>query len=459
MEAVAIPSNFIESLVGLLKGGPQLVLVKGEPGTGKTTFAFTLLKSLKLYGSIAYFAAREELRKIELYAPELLQELPREYIFQIKNPRYISVVKKQDAIKYLGFEGKHPLMRIIFDICDTSERAFVVIDSIDAIREELESDESLTDFIKDLTELGILKNVSYILVSESSKVDTKLDYFADVIILLKRRYVQNRLVRELQIVKNKFNPIFKSFLLFTIINHRVITVHLDKKRIFPSDIATRKTAYPIKHFSHELFFTGINVLDNKILGGIKKGSVLLFGIDTKIPLPYKTPIFLAIVINFLLQNKSVYLVPPIAFNKKGFNDMLSLWVPKEKLNITYFNYKKDVSLDDLIVWDKTHENEREYLKIVILGALEQFFNHNDIVIYVEHAVSLAHKNNSLLIITAPLTSPLYEYFRHVVPYLIELHCLGSGIGLIARAPVSDVAYILQLHMDNGYPQVDLYPVY
>jgi len=286
-----IPSNFIDILVNLLKEGSQLVLVKGEPGTGKTTFAFTLLRSLKPHGNIAYFAAREELRKIELYAPELLQEIPGEYIFQIKNPRHISIVKNRNAIKYLSFEGKHPLMRTIFDICNISDRVFVVIDSIDAIREELKSNELLVDFIKDLTELGILKNVSYILISESSRVDTKLDYFADVIILLKRRYVQNRLVRELQIVKNKFNPIFKSFLLFTIINHRVIIVHLDKKRIFPSDIATRKTAYPIKHFSHELFFTGINVLDNKILSGIKKGSVLLFGIDTKIPLPYKTPIF------------------------------------------------------------------------------------------------------------------------------------------------------------------------
>ncbi|ADD08251.1 gas vesicle protein GvpD P-loop domain-containing protein [Candidatus Aciduliprofundum boonei] len=213
------------------KGGHSLI-IKGEPGSGKTTFALEILNSLKDHFEIQYLSSRvaddvlflqfpwlenvlkkkikksnskkikrEELNKLEGLIEEGLMEekatfTENEAIFEIG-----SMMPEIDEI-YDFVENVHP------------KKALVCVDSIDGLSEKygVPAEKLLYTLQKDLVEEGVA-NIVFVL--ESSGFEN-IEYLGDGVISLHHEPWNSSWKRYMYIKKLRGSPIKRSKYIYTL---------------------------------------------------------------------------------------------------------------------------------------------------------------------------------------------------------------------------------------------------
>ncbi len=213
------------------KGGHSLI-IKGEPGSGKTTFALEILNSLKDHFEIQYISSRvaddvlflqfpwlenvlkkkikksnskkikrEELNKLEGLIEEGLMEekatfTENEAIFEIG-----SMMPEIDEI-YDFVENVHP------------KKALVCVDSIDGLSEKygVPAEKLLYTLQKDLVEEGVA-NIVFVL--ESSGFEN-IEYLGDGVISLHHEPWNSSWKRYMYIKKLRGSPIKRSKYIYTL---------------------------------------------------------------------------------------------------------------------------------------------------------------------------------------------------------------------------------------------------
>lgn len=448
-------NDLISTLIKLLEKRSQVMLIKGDPGSGKTTFCLSLLRKLENCSNCFYFAVREDINKIIDLRPSLIENIPRENIVQLKLPKHISITKIKERIKYLEFEGKHPLFKKIYDLTADLDRSFVIIDSIDALEEELEDKTTLTSLLKDIIELGSMNNISFIIVREKP-VKEYIDYIADVVIYLKKKFLHNRLIRYLIVDKIKFFPILQSFYSFSLVDDKFLIVSQYKDVL--QDIQKPKQ-FPIKHHSENNFFTSIPLFDEMLSKGFPKGSTVVVGFDLRVPIHHRAYPFLVTAINFQLQEKFVMIIPPIGFPEEILTKALDLYVPKEKQSYVFFRFSHDLTLSEFILWDQQHKDKEEYMKIITLSALQTYLTDKESISYVTKNILDTKERHGLLFLIGDIPTTAYHYFKRVASFWFEIYNFKYNQILISRVPKDPIAYLLRPHVDHGYPELDAIPIH
>ena len=451
-------NGILGELVDILTKGSQILLIKGTPGSGKTTLALTLLDILCKHGACFYFAAREDINKLLSLAPSILERIPHESLIQLKLPKHMPFSNVKERITYLEFEGRHPLFSKIYDITKNQKQSFIVIDSLDAIEEEI-SDLSITGFIKDLAELGNLNDISFILIRETSK-EEKIDYLADVVIYLEKDYLKDRLVRSLVVSKNRFSEIKTTFYTFTLLNRNFYSFDAIKSGLtyLETDLVKNVKPFKIRPHREDAFFTTIDIFDNIILKGIQKGSTLLIGMDSKIPLQTRIIPYMIIGINFLLQDLDVYVIPPVFFSKDTLSQIIAPWVPSEQNVAEFLELRPKLSLKDFLDWNALHVNSKNYLKIIVVATLESYLSEKEIIEYINQTILQTQQAEGLFIIGCNTDSDVYTYVSRMVTHWVEVHNFKFTQILLFNSPQVPTAFLLRPHLDNGYPQLDTIPV-
>ena len=452
--------DLLVEISNLLAQGSQSLLIKGPPGSGKTTLALTLFKYLNKHGACFYFTAREDINKIMSLAPLTLQHIPKENIVQLKLPKHMAFASIKESIEYLAFEGKHPLFKKIYNLTKDKTRSFVAIDSINAIEEEL-GEMSFNSFIKDLAEIGNANNISFILTLEDSNTED-IDYLADIVISLRKDYLKDRLVRYLTIQKSRFSEVKTSFYPFTLYNHTFHTLSVQKPSLTAISASLELEKFKARPHEKHKFFTAMDIFDNLVLNGLLKGSTLLIGFDSRIPLHVRLYPHIIIGLNFLFQNLNVYIIPPISIIK----DIILRIIPPQvlrkrdtkKTNVNMFTLRPNLTLNDFLEWNNAHKDDKNYLEIITIMTLESYLSDKDIIKYVNQTILQAQKNEGLLLIGCDIHSKLYQYLSRMVTYWVEIVNYKFNQIMIFNSPQIPTAFLLRPHCDKGYPQLDTVPI-
>ncbi len=276
------------------------LLIKGPPGSGKTTFSLQILDKMKSYKNTIYVSTR--IGDISLYNQfPWLKNLEKNIKLIILSKTFVEKINKnikENEIKYIAKEmltemrnnEKHvsrfmynklfkdnfiPEIERIYDEVESNlpKQSIIVIDSIEGITIPYGIDSSNFMYMiqKDIIESA---GSTVIFVSEKNSIEPE-DYIADGVIYMDYEYLQdynNIMLRYIKIKKLRGYKIKENTYIFTLENGKIGIFNYPELRKFKSgkfNVIKNNAKYS----------TGIKDLDNILNGGIKPGNILTMNVS------------------------------------------------------------------------------------------------------------------------------------------------------------------------------------
>lgn len=315
-------------------GGHSLI-VRGNAGTGKTTFALQTLEGLSSVQRSFYHSTRvsdlslltqfswlkEAEGRVARSQGDGDEAVGRSGLSGLKGIKGapVEVPKGGELTVSIGrdmgeLEGLYRRIE-----ANLPEKSLVVIDSIDALAEKygLPCSKLLNTIQHDIVEVY---GSNVLFVVENS--DTSLDYLGDGVVNLSRSEYNRRRLRELEILKMRGCEIQQPRYIFTLDGGRIQT--FGNQRTVPP--ASRRWA-PLPD-NEDRLSTGIRDLD-EFLGGLEKGSVVLIELGPGVPATVSGALEGSLVANFASQRRGVLWVPLRKASAESARGRLTAALPEE----------------------------------------------------------------------------------------------------------------------------------
>ncbi len=287
-------------LSSIIRPTVNAILVKGEPGAGKTTFALELLRA---YGKGVYVSTRVSEDQLSDQHPYFKELIDRGEVVDIRSDQQLQV---KNVIKFedLRLASAQDIVEIILQNVTKVWKPLILLDSWDAIAKELDTVERLK--VEKSILLIVVQNKAKILfVSEEPNLTTT-DYLVDAVVNLRSATFDERRVRRIEINKLRGTAITQPSFLYS----------LDKARftLFPSPSIKTQDDYDPKPFKgiqhHETkYSTGSEDLDKFLGGGIAPGSIIVLELGRFVGSFWQSSLVLSICNNFLANGGCVASLP------------------------------------------------------------------------------------------------------------------------------------------------------
>ncbi len=200
---------------GFFKGeSGKTFLVKGNPGSGKTIFAFTLLRELKRSG--VYLSTRVDPASLYNQIGWLKEGLPTENIIDATQSERQRAAGSS-VIKPLKYTDVPDFLKGVYQRTETLKHALVIIDSWDAVvshtgfyepRERERLEHNLCDFSR--------KTATDIIFIAEYVEQKPLDYLVDGVVIAESGVYDGRRTRTMALHKLRGSPIRQPFYPFTL---------------------------------------------------------------------------------------------------------------------------------------------------------------------------------------------------------------------------------------------------
>ncbi len=193
MIKLSVPPEILE----FFKSGARLLVVKGNPGTGKTIFSLTTLKKLKEMGfSGVYVTTRTWPEDLYIDMPWIKDIVPPKAIIDATNPllQQKKITSKVDIIR-TRFATATEFFGAIIKIMEKKKKSILLIDSWNTILEVVnQQEESLENLLHDAVKT---MKINAIVIQEGSTL-SRLEFIADGVITLEdtpsgRKLIINKL--------------------------------------------------------------------------------------------------------------------------------------------------------------------------------------------------------------------------------------------------------------------------
>ena len=266
------------------------LLIKGEPGVGKTIFALEILKQFYHERDIIYLSTRSDYEDIVRSYPSFRRYIKPENIISANNPVLKSTERPLKAFSYLDLSNVPRSIQLAINLASTFENPIIIFDSWNPLMDQVKEDEVLRVENQVSSALSEYANAVFVTEGEDS---LRLEYMVDGVLTLKRLEFNRRLIRELEIEKLRGVAIERHRYLFTLKDaeftyFRPYTYDPPfKNRV---RMPFREDPDP-NHLS-----TMVDGLDG-ITDGWLKGSINLFEIDVGVGIDY-----FSVLIPFILSN-------------------------------------------------------------------------------------------------------------------------------------------------------------
>ncbi len=293
----------------------RTILVKGEPGTGKTLLGLELLRR---YGRGVYLSSRISEQGIFDQYPEL-KTLFRRGRIKVAKPKAASA-KFEDA----RLATSATMMESIVESISKSKEPLVIVDSWDTVAKELEKVEKLKTE-KALVTIADARRAKLVFISEEP-TSTSVDYAVDAVVTLKDEMYEGRRVRRIEWNKFRGSDIPQKSYLFSL--------HGTKFNIFHPAKTNLVQRYKPRQFqgiknSRDYYSTGSNDLDALLGGGMKKGTRILLELGRYLGSDWHSPLITSITCNFLLNGGCDALIPTSGLTPESVKESRSRYLPKE----------------------------------------------------------------------------------------------------------------------------------
>ncbi len=321
-----IPSEILEFMAET----GQTLIVKGDAGTGKTTFVFELLNELA--GEHLYVSTRISPEKVYRQLPWLKGTVAPENI--ISAVPTSSFFDRADVFLFSTDMPSLPdTLKLIYEKLSEKEGyKTVVIDSWDAVVQRLKSPktlqtekkwtrEELESIILDTVKI---KNANLIMVLEQY-AKTPLDYQADGLVTLSKSELEGRRNREVAIEKLRGVKIGRHKYSFSLRKGRYKAYH-PLPELYCGPLEARE---PVPETENHLS-TGIADFDALIGEGYQRGSVNLIEVERGVGVAYY-PLILSTTVNQLLKDRGVLIMPPEGQRPQTFARFHTNYLGEEKV--------------------------------------------------------------------------------------------------------------------------------
>jgi len=195
----------------------QILLVKGGPGTGKTTLALKILKTFADPRCGIYYTTKINTKKIYNRYPWIKNVLSPENIIDItKTPNALlsTVEGKREAVQYSFLPGFLRYLHFVIEEIKLKGQPFLVVDNFHSLCKSLET--SLERTAKELIDFIQESNVKAVIVSEQT--NEILESMVEGIVEMMYTFLEGRIFRKMLLKKllgvEIKNPIYH----FTLIN-------------------------------------------------------------------------------------------------------------------------------------------------------------------------------------------------------------------------------------------------
>jgi KaiC/GvpD/RAD55 family RecA-like ATPase len=350
-------------LRSLLSTKVRSLLIKGEPGTGKTTFAIELLRE---FGRGVYVSSRVSQEVLAEQNPQL-EEL-------ISKGLVTTVSTDADQLRP-DFSFKDYRLASVEDVFLTilgqprSQRPdlLVVLDSWDSLAGSLDQSERIKAE-QSLLVMAEANKVKLIFVSEED-VLTAADYFVDAVVKLEDAAVDGMRVRRLVWKKLRGAMIAHRSSLYTLAGGRMTIFDPTPTVLMPGEYETKPFA-PIPH-SLTRFSSGSRDLDSFLDGGFKRGTTVILELDDRIGPFWHVPLPQSIEMNFLSNGCGVFILPSGSRPAYVIKNNLLPYFPEEVLrkSLRIAQYDLGGSTDPCFV--HLEKNSLEKTVESVISAMEE----------------------------------------------------------------------------------------
>jgi KaiC/GvpD/RAD55 family RecA-like ATPase len=301
--------SILEELGGLehfLNLESHSLLIKGLPGTGKTTLALQLLD---YFGSEKglYFSTRVGQSKLSKQFPWIHDVLSRQNQF--------SDVRMSDSDSFV--------QDVIAALTKKSNRVpVIVLDTWDSFAKELEEKDRIKTE-KTLVAIADNSHTRVVFVSEEP-TRTTIDYLVDGVIELSRREESERIFREVEVLKLRGTPIFQHKYLYTLLDGKFTLLG---PYVIP-DYSVVKPLKPIPDIDERYSFGSSSV--DEVFGGLLKGGTFTIEYGERVPYSAVRMFELPLIVNFLIMGRSVFMAPLPGAGSEDLFSLISRAIPKSK---------------------------------------------------------------------------------------------------------------------------------
>jgi circadian clock protein KaiC len=332
----------IAGLDRLIGGGFQrgsLIMLAGNPGTGKTVFASKFLSTgITDFGEPGIYVSFGENK--ETLVDNIAEQFGPEIGESLRSPK----------LKFLEYTvmtdiGLEAVLRSIMDEIRRTGAKRLVIDSYSAMAPLFEKEGVRTVLHAVLGEVIRKAGCTTIVICEVPVGDTNLgtgveEFVADGVMLLGVHEMDGRPIREVEILKMRGAKLEKTKCVFSLEGGFEVfePIQTDLARKAPSKYA------PIPDTPNR-YSTGLVELDDILSGGYSKGDLVLLEVGENVSAAEYGMFTLPCIRNFLRHGKAVIDIPSVGvgltlpdslmkgsdLTSKELDELLTLCIPKEHL--------------------------------------------------------------------------------------------------------------------------------
>ncbi len=471
-----IPTG-IKGLDPLIEGGfPQgsLVLVAGNPGVGKTIFGAEFLHAgATKFGQKGVYVSLAEGR--ENFNENMLRfGLDFKKLEETGKIRVLDLVTVKEA-------GMETVMEMIASETHSLGAERLVIDSFSALTCAFDAKINVRILIHILSKMIRQAGCTALLITEIPMGNVHIgfgieEFVADGILILKRVRIEDRLAREIEIVKLRGTKLEENTFFFTL--EGGFQVFSPFK---PKIIGEKRTFEPIPD-SETHFSTGIPGLD-KVLhgGGYPRGSIVLLEIGPNLSIPNYHLLIAPTGANFLSQKRGVMVVPTIGidadyalkvsraynFGEEIYNllRVIGFSAPTQGQNKPYILIFEARTLKEgYSLWRKARDELREktrqpVLEIFGIDTLESTFGKENVKSMLAlAATNTRHQGNLTIILIKPGMEDVARRTANISEVHLKLMREHGALLLFGQKPRTGL-YIMEMNISSGYPLPKLTPIY
>lgn len=320
-----------------MKNDTYSLLVKGRSGTGKTTLALSILRSLKEKNNFFYISTRSSPKQLVEHYP-WLRKFIKEPDKDIDNPE---VRQNLSSFEDARLDEPESLFERVTNQLMDVKNPVIIIDSWDSVASLMDREARLNNE-RVLQTWRERAKAKLIFTSEES-VESSLEYIVDGVVELNYQFMEEIRIRSLFLKKLRGIPIKRSLYFFSL-QDRIL-------RCFdsydPREFKIQKTSEKIQretNLSKQILQTGYDDLDHYIGGTLPQNGLVTIEKDNIL----SNDIFI-LFLNDLLQN----------FSKRHYHLFLDSTlkdklIPSYKSNVQ--NYDKLFTLEKL---HDSHENSTQ----------------------------------------------------------------------------------------------------
>lgn len=413
----------------------QTLLIKGLPGTGKTTLALEIMNSMCEDRNGMYISTRIDPRRLYAINPWIKE------VLRPKNVVNATQTKLLESLKGMGKDLSNyyavlDFFKVFFDETEEMDNPMIIIDSWDAVLNYTAHliGESQHSFEQNICEFARDLDTHLIFVSEFANV-MPLDYIVDGVVTMEqfrlpgyaKGSMRTRYVRQIKLDKLRGVEIGQKTY--------TVTLHGGRFRFFEpyrehKDARIGSDGVRVPDLSKDRISTGIPDLDT-VTGGLKYGSCNVLEIDHGVGKRYYQ-ILTALASNAIKNGRGVFILPSIGYQLSSRD----IFVPT---NVIVSQPEGDDPVawgkELLEKWDALRESTgRPILNIIGLDAIEFSFGYKAVLNLTNLMISNWKETNDINVLVVKSGQESMNMAIHTADTYFLVNELNGGLCLYGVIP-------------------------